>query len=106
MTESDSNKPRLSGVLVAWRLSKSGGTGRILAHGQNYFICRNFILSGVPVVGSSVEFDVLPAQPGKLYPQAIAAKIDNKKIIRAMEMPRIKAVESLSESVPDCSSQN
>jgi hypothetical protein len=74
-------------VLVAWRLSKSGGTGRILSDGRSYFICRNFIISGVPVVGSFVEFEETPAQPGKLYPQAVNARIDNKKIVRALEMP-------------------
>jgi hypothetical protein len=83
----DSNARRVSGVLVAWRLSKSGGTGRILANGKSYFICRNFVVSGVPVVGSFVEFEVQPAQAGKLYPQATNARIDNKKIVRAMEMP-------------------
>jgi hypothetical protein len=88
VTDSASNKPRLSGVLVSWRLSKSGGTGRVLVDGKSFFICRNFILSGVPVVGSFVEFEPRPAQPGKLYPQAFSARIDNKKIIRAMEMPR------------------
>jgi hypothetical protein len=86
MFVTNSNTQCLSGVLVAWRLSKSGGTGRILADGKNYFICRNFILSGVPVVGSLVEFEERPAQSGKLYPQAVNARIDNKKIIRSMEM--------------------
>ena len=80
---------RISGVLVAWRLSKNGGVGRVLAHEQNYFICKRFIVEGLPIVGSPLTFEVAPPQPGKLFPQAINVKINNRQIVRAMDMPRM-----------------
>jgi hypothetical protein len=81
---------RISGVLVAWRLSKSGGFGRVLGtNEQNYFICRRFIVEGLPIVGSPLTFEIAPPLPGKLFPQAINAKINNRQIVRAMNMPRL-----------------
>ena len=72
---------RISGVLVAWRLSKGGGMGRVLADGNNYFICKRFIIEGLPIVGSPLTFEVAPPLPGKLFPQAINVKINNRKIV-------------------------
>jgi hypothetical protein len=81
---------RISGVLVAWRISKSGGMGRVLADGKLYFTCRRFILEGVPIVGCPVTFEVQPAQAGGLFPQAVNARIDNRKIVREMDLPRVE----------------
>jgi hypothetical protein len=78
---------RVSGVLVSWRLSKSGGMGRVLADGLNYFICRHFIVEGLPIVGSPVTFEVAPAKQGARFAQAINAKIDNRRIVRSMAVP-------------------
>jgi hypothetical protein len=89
---STSISPRVSGVLVAWRLSKSGGFGRVLADNKNYFICRKFITEGVPIVGSPLTFEVAPPMPGKLFPRAINVKINNRQIVRAMELPAIQPV--------------
>ncbi len=81
---------RISGILVAWRLSKGGGFGRVIANEQSYFICRRFIVEGLPIVGSPLTFEVAPPLPGKLFPQAINVKINNRQIVRAMNMPRMK----------------
>jgi len=86
---SNSESHRVSGVLVAWRLSKGGGFGRVLANEQNYFICRRFIIEGLPIVGSPLTFEVAPPLPGKLFSQAIDVKINNRQIVRAMDMPRM-----------------
>src|SRR5450432_4239430 len=85
---------RISGVLVAWRLSKGGGMGRVLADEQSYFICRRFIVEGLPIVGSPLTFEMAPPLPGKLFPQAINVRINNRKIVRAMDMPRMVKDES------------
>jgi hypothetical protein len=80
---------RRAGVLSSWRLSKSGGFGMIFVKetGQSYFICKNLIVSGVPVVGSEVSFIPGPTVPGKTCPQALSCRIDNRKIIRALTVP-------------------
>jgi hypothetical protein len=80
---------RISGVLVAWRLSKSGGFGRVIANEQSYFICRRFIVEGLPIVGSPLTFEIAPPLPGKLFPQAVNVKINNRQIVRAMNMPKM-----------------
>jgi hypothetical protein len=80
---------RISGILVAWRLSKGGGFGRVIANGQSYFICRRFIIEGLPIVGSPLTFEVAPPLPGKLFSQAIHVKINNRQIVRTMNMPRM-----------------
>jgi hypothetical protein len=86
---STSESHRISGVLVAWRLSNGGGFGRVIANGQSYFICRRFIVEGLPIVGSPVTFEVAPLLPGKLFHQAINVKINNRQIVRAMNMPKM-----------------
>jgi hypothetical protein len=86
---STSESHRISGVLVAWRLSKGGGFGRVIANEQSYFICRRFIVEGLPIVGSPLTFEIAPPLPGKLFPQASNAKINNRQIVRAMNMPRL-----------------
>jgi hypothetical protein len=86
---STSESHRLSGVLVAWRLSKGGGFGRVIANGQSYFICRRFIVEGLPIVGSPLTFEIAPPLAGKLFPQAINVKINNRQIFRAMNMPKM-----------------
>ena len=80
---------RISGILVAWRLSKGGGFGRVIANGQSSFICRRFIIEGLPIVGSPLTFEIAPPLPGKLFPQAINVKVNNRQIVRAMNMPRM-----------------
>jgi hypothetical protein len=85
---------RINGVLVAWRLSKNGGFGRVLAGEQSYFICRRFIVEGLPIVGSPITFEAAPPLPGKLFPQAVNVKINNRKIVRAMDMPKMIKDES------------
>jgi hypothetical protein len=79
---------RLSGVLIFWHLSKSGGFGKILVYDRKtlFFLHRQLIESGVPIPGSIVSFIPIPASPGKVLPQASAAAIDNSKIIRALEV--------------------
>ena len=86
---STSESHRISGVLVAWRLSKGGGFGRVIANEQSYFICRRFIVEGLPIVGSPLTFEIAPPLPGKLFPQAINVKINNRQIVRAMNMPKM-----------------
>jgi hypothetical protein len=82
--------PRLSGVLISWRLSKSGGMGKvyIAATQQLYFICRKFIVTGEPHVGCTVTFVPRPAIAGTKYPQASNAIIDNAKAIRALDLSK------------------
>jgi len=83
---------RVSGVLVSWRLSKSGGMGRVLADGMNFFICEKFIVEGLPIVGSPLTFEVAPPQPGTLFSQAVNARIDNRKIVRSMVVPAVSSI--------------
>jgi len=83
---------RRTGVLIGWRLSKSGGHGRIFipTTGEFYFICKNFISSGVPLVGSAVTFTPGPLLEGRRHAAALDCSIDNARIIRAMPVPGLK----------------
>ena len=75
--------PRRHGVLYWWQLSKSGGQGKVFipATREMFFICRRFIISGEPIVGSAVTFTPGPIPEGKRYPQATQAVIDNTQPI-------------------------
>ena len=91
---SDSRK---SGVLAAWRLSRSGGYGRVWSDGKSYFTCKALVIEGLPVVGCAVTFNVAPAKPGTLFAQAINVKINNTKIVRALDLP-VVASSAASDS--------
>ena len=75
-------------MLYFWHISKSGGFGKVLIPSTRelFFLHRNFILSGEPVVGSPVEFTPAPAAEGKPDPQATHAVIDNTKRVRALDI--------------------
>jgi hypothetical protein len=77
--------PRRTGVLVFWHLSESGGFGKVLIPSTKelFFLHRKLILSGEPIPGSSVTFTPIPPLAGKVLPQASAAAIDTKRIVRA-----------------------
>ncbi len=82
--------PRRKGVIVSFRLSKSGGLGRILSDNEVFFFCRNFIREGLPVCGCPVSFEVRAAREGTEHRQAVEIIVNNRSIIRRMELsPRI-----------------
>jgi hypothetical protein len=79
---------RRSGILFEWRLSVSGGMGKVIcpATRELFFICKRFISSGEPIVGSVVTFTTLPPQPGTKYLQATDCVIDNTKRFAALDL--------------------
>jgi len=86
--------PRRSGVLLFWHLSEHGGFGKILvpATEESFFVHRNFITSGEPVVGSSVSFIPVPAPEGRKHPQATDCIIDNTQLVRQSTCARREGV--------------
>jgi hypothetical protein len=64
---------RKQGVLESWRVNGYG----MVSVGANelYFLHRNNIVDGEPVIGSDVEFDVAPARGKGKFQQATMAVI-------------------------------
>jgi hypothetical protein len=83
---SSTSSPRRTGVLLFWHLSNNGGFGKVFipSTGELFFVHRNHISSGQPIVGSPVSFVPAPPLEGKVYPQATACIIDNTKIVRGL----------------------
>lgn len=72
---------RLHGILIFWRLSKSGGFGLIQTGPPNglYFLHGKRILSGRPLPGGRVTFTPLPKLADDEHPKATEAIITESK---------------------------
>lgn len=77
---------RLTGILAFWRLSQHGGMGKVITpSGEIFFLHRNFIARGEPIVGSHVNFEPHPSATPTGYRQAMHAIVDNSRKIRGDE---------------------
>lgn len=63
---------RQKGVLQSWH---KNGYGMVSVDEELFFLHRNNIAYGEPIVGSLVEFNVAPARGKGKFPQAVAAQI-------------------------------
>lgn len=64
------------GVLQSWH---DNGWGMISLAGQLYFLHQRGIISGEPIIGSLVEFDVAPARGNGKFEQAVNAIVGGAK---------------------------
>jgi hypothetical protein len=91
--ESSVSTPRLTGVLAFWHLSAHGGFGKVFvpATKEMFFIYRRLIISGLPIPGSVVNFTPIPTPEGRMLREAGEAAIDNRRVVRALDVPCFKA---------------
>lgn len=68
---------RLTGLLLFWHLSHTGGFGKILVPHlrEQFFLHRDFIQSGDPLPGCCVTFTPAPAAEGKPHRRAMEAVV-------------------------------
>jgi hypothetical protein len=87
----DPAPPRRTGILSAWDEEKLRGTVLVPETNELFFICKRFIITGGPIVGSKVTFAPRPAAQGYSFPQAAFAIIDSRsESTRAVAAPSVK----------------